>query len=462
MSLSWEEYKQRCFRLGLDAQKLRESKAFIDEAETLLNEAKKMGRWEEGTAYMAQMIERKGEFPYLYRKECPILVYRGDDKCYGVLDSFADSFIKCLRDRRIAVEVYDISEKDIEGLLELKGKSYRAIVGFQTFIYSVCFQNGQNVHDSINAPKFHFIFDHPVMMKEHMDKGPEEYYILTHGRDYQEFVEKYFKAQMRKSYLLPPAGIAPQVSTNSDEKTIDISFIGTWHDYRSWLEVIRKTKSRERFIANRFLHIMKKSPNLRAEWALQQALADYGITLDDENFRDVMFEFRQICFIIMTYYREKIIQLLLEEGFIIHVYGESWKKSPLVRYKNLICHAEVSVSESMEVWQRSKLSLNIMSWHKGGFTERIANMLLCETVVISDKSYYLEENFEDGEDIVLFDLEHPEELIQRIYELLADDVLREKIAQNGRKKALQNHTWEKRTEEFLAILESIENGQLTT
>ncbi len=486
--LQWEEYKEKCFWLGLHAQELQQSNEFMDGVQVLLDEAGQMGWQEDGTAYLEQMIARKGEFDYRYRRECPVLVYRGDDTCYQVLDSFANQFILALRKMGIPVEEYDISKKGAEGLLELIGKTYRAVVGFQTYLFSVHLQDGRNVHDCINAPKFHFIFDHPLWMKEHLEQGPEEYYILTHGKDYQEFVEKYFKGQVKGCYLLPPAGIEPEfvnemwggkvpvsdslnereaevakfhseggsTGVSYSEKTLDISFVGTWYDYRERLAFIRNTKTRERYLANRFLLLMKKHPNLRAEWALQQALTDYGIVLSQEDFKAVMFDFKQVCFAIMTYYREKMIRYLLEEGFTIHVYGDSWKGSPLVKYENLVCHPQVSVAESMEVWKKSKLSLNIMSWHKGGFTERIANMLLCETVVVSDRSDYLVEHFADDENIVLFDLEHPEKLAKRLRELLADDKKCEMIAKRGREVALQEHTWEKRTEEFWTILEALE------
>lgn len=97
-----------------------------------------------------------------------------------------------------------------------------------------------------------------------------------------------------------------------------------------------------------------------------------------------------------------------------------------------------------------------MSWHKGGFTERIANMLLCGTAVVSDKSDYLLEHFTDGGDIVLFDLEHLDELAERIHKLLSDDTLRQSIARRGQEAALRGHTWEKRTEEFLTLLKRLE------
>lgn len=114
----------------------------------------------------------------------------------------------------------------------------------------------------------------------------------------------------------------------------------------------------------------------------------------------------------------------------------------------------------MEVWQDSKISLNIMSWHKGGFTERIANMLLCGTVAVSDKSGYLTKNFADGEELVLFDLREGKTLAGRIKELLADEHKRRQIAKRGCEKSRRFHTWERRTEEFLEILGELQEEKI--
>ena len=56
------------------------------------------------------------------------------------------------------------------------------------------------------------------------------------------------------------------------------------------------------------------------------------------------------------------------------------------------------------IWQQSKLSLNIMSWHKAGFTERMANIMLAGAVLVTDDTRYLEGRYENGKDLVSFGL----------------------------------------------------------
>ena len=89
----------------------------------------------------------------------------------------------------------------------------------------------------------------------------------------------------------------------------------------------------------------------------------------------------------------------------------------------------------MKVWQQSRLSLNIMSWHKGGFTERMANIMLCRAVLVTDYTTYLDGKFEHGKDALIFRLDALEELPKMIKERLNQPKKLEKIAQSGFEKS---------------------------
>lgn len=102
--------------------------------------------------------------------------------------------------------------------------------------------------------------------------------------------------------------------------------------------------------------------------------------------------------------------------------------------------------------EKSKLSLNIMSWHKGGFTERMANIMLAGAVLVTDDTTYLMGKYTD-EDLLTFSLEEREKLPDKIKYLFDHEEYRKIIAQNGKQKTLLLHTWDKRAEQFLDILD---------
>ena len=99
-----------------------------------------------------------------------------------------------------------------------------------------------------------------------------------------------------------------------------------------------------------------------------------------------------------------------------------------------------------------KSSLNVMRWHKDGFTERIANALLQKSVVVTDRTTYLEQNFINDEEMLIFGLDKIKELPHRIRLILSDEQLRGSIAERGYKKAKEQHTWNKRAEDLLMLM----------
>ena len=231
--------------------------------------------------------------------------------------------------------------------------------------------------------------------------------------------------------------------------------MGTYNDYRELLEVLCQSDRKIRFLAGAFLLEMKKHPDLTAEGALENVLKKRNIAACGREFLDILYTLKPMIKCIMAYYREKIIKTLLDNDIKVTVYGSSWKKSPLKDHPNLTILAAVTPEDSLREMALAKLSLNIMAWHKDGFTERIANSMLCHSVVVSDRSSCLEEQYEDGKEIILFGLRDYDTLPVRIKALLEDDILRKKIAENAYRRAIAEDTWEQRAGLFLEYCSKI-------
>lgn len=241
----------------------------------------------------------------------------------------------------------------------------------------------------------------------------------------------------------------------------DVTFIGTYGDYMQEVFLIHQLDRSKRFLANRFLLKMRRHPELTSEAALLAVLQDKGMMLSDEAFVSLFYELRRVIYCVMHYYRYHILETLLKSGITLDVFGETWQHCPLCRYQNLICHPDVTVKESLSIWQHSKISLNIMSWHKGGFTERMANIMLCGSVLATDATTYLQRDY-TKEDMIVFSLDAPETLSEQIQTLLQNEPLRQSIAANGKAKTLKLHTWKKRAEEFLKLQQQITATEATS
>ena len=191
---------------------------------------------------------------------------------------------------------------------------------------------------------------------------------------------------------------------------------------------------------------------------MQRLLDYYKVCCTKEEFEQQFAGVKWVMLKLAHYYRKKTVETLLKEGITLHVFGDSWKKSALCKYPSLICHEQAIGEQALEVYGNSKLTLNIMTWHKDGFTERIANALLQKSVVVTDWTCYLENNFTDDQEIIIFKLDELRGLPQRISRLLADDCRRKGMAEQAYQKAVKYHTWERRAKQLFNLKNDLENG----
>ena len=441
-------WKTDCYVAGKYSGELQKNGVFDAVVQAILTEAAAAGRQEETLGFLEQMLRREEVYWGIAEGSRPILIYKGDDVCHNVLNVFAEQFGAALAHIGKKVIYFDCGKEEIGALTRYMQQHFQAIIGVQSYLFSVKMKDEVHyLHEYIYGPKYNFIFDHPVWMRQHLLHRYPDFYVLTHDENYVEFTKRYF---CREAILFPPAGMISEESGEC-QRIYDITFVGTWGNYWNEVLLIHQMERKKRFIANRFLLKMRRCPDITAEQALAEVLEERGVQICDADFLDLLYELRRVIYCVMHYYRDRVLRSILESGLRLDAFGDSWESCPLKRFPNLVCHPNVTVEESLKIWKQSKLSLNVMSWHKGGFTERMANIMLAGAVLVTDATTYLDGRYGE-EDLLPFRLSERDGLSERIKRLLEDDALRQKLAENGRQKTLREHTWEKRAEEFAELL----------
>lgn len=452
---SREQYQADCYIVGKYSELLRKSGGFEEVVMDLVKEAQQSQEPERAFAYLEDMIGKRKEFLRVEAGTAPVLIYFGVTYCYNVMNIMLEQLAEALREKGIPVICYDEQREDVTGLARYVGQRFRAVVGMQTYLMSVYLkETGRFLHDEIGGPKFNILLDHPFWLKDQLLHLPEDYYVLVHDENYRIFIEKYYP-KVRGSYLFPPAGILQQKEICFENRNYGISFIGTYGDYRKKCEVIRRCGRDRRFLANRFLLCMRKEPELTAEAALKKALAFYKITLSKEQFLECLYQMGEVVQCVMYYYREKVVETLINAGIHVDVWGASWQKSELAAHRNLTVHGDADWQEGLAVLRDSKISLNVMAWHKGGFTERIANSMLAGAAVLTDTTTYNGEGFRAGEHCIMFSLKQLEKLPETAEGLLKEDAWRKQVAKQGFEYAKTYHTWKNRAEKLLEVIEEL-------
>ena len=440
-----DDYLTDCYVIGRYKSELIEVGLFETVIESMI-----LQNNQQLNTCLEEMLSESKAYYELYDATQPILIYRGDDICYGILDYFAKKFGEALLKQNELVEYFDVSKQDLQDIFLYDKKRWKAIIGVQTYMFSLKKVGGSFVHDNIDAPLYNFVFDHPIWMRHHLETVPKGMTVLTLDDNYVKFIETYYG---HKAIFFPPAGVeSEKILGTFEQRKYDVSFVGSYgEEWGEKLFELKKNNYQKAKFANHFLKNLRKEKNKTPEDVLWKTLEEMKVECDLQQFKEIFGDYKWMISVIRDYYRKKILQILLRAGIEVHVFGDTWKESPLQKYSNLIWHEAVKGDEALEIYAQSKISLNIMSWHKGAFTERIANAMLQKSVVLTDKTTYLMEHFRNEENICMFDLEKIEQLPDRVKEMLRDIKRLEYIGECGYKKAKEEHTWEARAKKILEI-----------
>lgn len=429
----WNSYRTDCYIAAKYQEELVAAGYFHPVIKNLLETALQFPHPENAVSFLEKMLSHSSEFYTIDDNVQPILLLRSSEACYNVINLFIDELAKALSLCHQRIEIFDVTKAG-HSLENLTQRRFKAIIGIQTGLIN-----------SFTGQKYLFLLDHPIGMFGHFSCTSKDCYLLTHDRNYLSFARRYFK-DFEDYFYFPPAGtllddVNHTLPASTIPKQYEVTFMGTYHDYRQALATIYSYPRSYRLFAARFLHFMRNNPDFPAEKAFEEVLDAYGLTLSDNEFLNMFAAMKPVMGCIIAYFREKTVDALLNAGIELHVYGDSWKGAPFANHKCLSHHPALPMDESLQAIQKSKISLNIMSWHKDGLTERILNPMLCHTAVLSDKSTQLEEEFVDGEDILLFSFSELEHLPAKVKSFLSDERRLERLAQNGYRKAIEKHLW---------------------
>lgn len=404
----------------------------------MFERAERFGKSAEFGKAMNLLISKEGEYERIASDTAPCLVMVAEDELYGVVTDFGGLLADALVSLGQAVITTDGSYGDYHNISTdvLLQQVYKAIIGFQSPAF------GNEIFRKMKGNKYQIWFDNPVFSIELFAKLTEEKRIrvLCHDRDYAEYIRKHYLIEKVTQFpLASGVGEMPR-----GEECYDLVFIGNYTPY--------KEPSYGDDFQREFYQYMITHPKSTVEQGIRAVWQEKGMAYDEQRFMEASAYLWHVCSDVMKHYRYRVLETILGAGIQMHVFGDTWKDYHGPGSENLIFHPVVFGEEAWEIWAKAKIGLNIMNGHKHGMTERIANIMMCGACCLSDSTSYLEDNFRDGEEIVLFDAEALEELPGIIQYLLAHDDERRSIALAGQKKARREHTWRKRAEQLLDII----------
>lgn len=296
-----------------------------------------------------------------------------------------------------------------------------------------------------------YLTDHPASHRERLEKLDERAVVFVCDRRHELYIRCYCP-NIRYVKYIPLSGEVFGNYIPYRERSRDVVFTGSYTAPEEVYKNIFGCDETLHEIARYMAESIIKQPEQDLEMCLKNCLSGFKVELPDWKFHELMDAFCRIDAYARSYYRDRMIRSLVEADQKVHVFGNGWEKFEGEGKENLIVEKGNFYIAGKAVAD-AKISLNIMPWFKDGFQERIVAAMLSGTVAVTDESKYIQENFTDGMDLVLYSLKHLEELPVKVKWLLEHPDDAEQIAGTGKERAEKELTWQHRTFEMLHYIQ---------
>ena len=305
-----------------------------------------------------------------------------------------------------------------------------------------------------NIPVFNFVIDHPRIFNDTLEDPEADIYLLTLDRNHTEFCKKYYP-KLKDVFFVPHAGVEWTNSTTPyDHRSIDVLYMGDCQLEIKDLPRIRLFSDGGNDLYQKVSVKLYTNPLLSTENAISEYLNDAGVVIERES--DEYILMRNVGNAIDKNLRRisKLsgMQALDQMGIHVDIYGDNWIDPEFPLSENISIHKRVEVGEILETLGNTKISLCFIPWFRGGCSEKNLDSMLNGAVCVSDRSEYLLEHYNDGEDIVYFDISNPGQMAADVKWLLEHPKQAAIIASNGQKKARQYDSWEIRNRQICELI----------
>lgn len=387
---------------------------------------------------------------------------------YDTLDLFTFELKREFENLGYETMVFDVRDmaQGLKQLAEFAAKPVKAVITFNNLGFNMELQAGKNVWDQLAIPCINILMDHPFCYKNALDQAPENAIVLCTDRNHMRYLQRFYPRIQTVGFLPHGGKEVSGIKHPISERSIDVLYAGNLSKTFAgniMPDLSKYTQFDAKAVCQQAYEELIQHPFKTTEQALEEALSAAGLMLSDQELKDMIAELHFVDLYAVSYYREKTVQVLAEQGISIQLYGAGWENCSWIHRPNVSYGGKIPAEEVVVKMQDAKIVLSTMTWFKDGTHDRVFNGMLQGAVAATDTSGYMKEEFcgcaerkVQGEELLFFELEELDKLPLQIQELLDDPVRAQQIADRGYQKAKQYHTWKARAieleQDLLALL----------
>lgn len=390
-----------------------------------------------------------------YNEKYNILMFKG---ALPAADYLVDALAHSFDELGHNVEIIDISNNTIAELEMIFSKSIDFAFLINNIGLMIETDDEKNVYEKLQIRVFDFLFDHPMYYDDSLNNPVCDLSVICVDKNHVKYTNRFYK-NINTCFFMP-LGSEEDINSESipwKERSINVLYLGS-------------LKEASRSLSDEFsdfvYEYMRSNSSLTTEYSIEKCYKECDRQLfirvfgeeslaarediSGDKLKEIIEKYRFVDMQINSYYRKRLVSVLVENGIDVDVYGWGWQDTQLLNNEHFHCYnGKVSQRECLKMMKNTKFVLNSMPWFKDGSHDRVYNAMLAGALCITDESKYLTDEFTDKAEIIYYKLDDIEEVYNLImyYENHPDEA--ERIANAGYRKAALGHTWQRRAIELL-------------
>lgn len=286
--------------------------------------------------------------------------------------------------------------------------------------------------------------------------SPYQFLLLTHCPSTvitctDEYACEFFKGVGADHVLFMPHAIEETFSPQGFKKKFDVVLPMSLIDYQeiqsSWQEKYPK------FLVEAMNEAHEKALQNSNVWYVQafvEALDHQMALRGTVNPKKI--DFSSVLDDLETFIKGKSrIDLLHSiKDVKVDLFGGSTSDSHWKKYAkgmdNVILHDPIPFTQLLDVLKQAKIVLNANPYFRGGTHERALYGMAAEAVVFTDRNRYVSRQFQEGEELEIYDFNDLSSLNDRLLETLSHEDRMQEMGKKARKSVMKEHTWKQRAE----------------
>lgn len=327
----------------------------------------------------------------------------------------------------------------------------------------ICF-NRAGIHNdayidlwnSMGACVLHILMDHPLRLHPTMEHHPDKYIQFCPDEEHVAYVKRYFPNVEHVEFLAHAGTPDDRPPIPYADRKYDIVFSATYYVPESMLPELEPLFPKDSPMYGLYIQI-GEDLIAHTDKSLIRSVLDVleanHMPLSDGSVKTIMRNMTPIDWMVRMYYRGRAVQALVDAGLEVHVLGRGWENHPCAGAGNLhILSDRIGLAETFGYMRDARINLNVMPWFKEGTHDRIFNTMLRRSVCLTDSSTWIDQHYENGRDIALYDLNHLEKLPEIADYWLTHTAQAETLIEAAHAKTAANYTWVNCVDALLASM----------